>query len=145
VLFVGTFDYAMDERGRVPIPPRYRDAFRAGMVLSQGSPDRCVRLYTEAAFDAMAEKLLSQPLLRQNSRDANRLFFSTTERVQMDAQNRILVPNHLREYASLSGKIMLIGVGGHMEIWSPDSHRQELSRLEQAAGPTLESLEDAAR
>ena len=47
----------MDERGRLPLPPRYRDAFRDGIVLSQGSPDSCLRVYTEAAFDGAGVRI----------------------------------------------------------------------------------------
>ena len=41
--FLGRYEYAMDGRGRMPVPPRFRDAFAVGAVLTQG-PDPCLRL-----------------------------------------------------------------------------------------------------
>ena len=43
--FRGSYDYAIDDRGRVPLPPRYRDAFREGVILVQGR-EGCVAVYT---------------------------------------------------------------------------------------------------
>ena len=68
MLFLGTFDYAMDERGRVPLPPRYREAFRTGIVLSQGSPDRCIFLHTMEAFERHARDVTARPALHRSGR-----------------------------------------------------------------------------
>ena len=99
MLFLGTFDYAMDERGRLPLPPRYRDAFRDGIVLSQGSPDKCLRVYTEAAFTTLASEYTAETALHQRGRDLRAVFFSRSVHAELDKQNRVLIPPHLREYA----------------------------------------------
>src|SRR4029078_10857629 len=108
----------MDERGRVPLPPRYRDAFRDGVVLSQGSPDKCLRLYTQAAFDKQAENLTQESPLRRRGKNVRKAFFSRSHEAELDKQNRILIPGGLRAYAELSGTVLVIGTGGGLEIWS---------------------------
>lgn len=141
MLFLGTFDYAMDERGRVPIPPRYRDAFRDGMVLSQGSPDVCVRIYTRAAFESQASTLTAESPLHRKGREARRAFFARTHETELDRQHRILVPGWLREYAGLSGKVLLIGAGECLEIWSQENLDTEMQRVDETLEFTLESLD----
>jgi MraZ protein len=141
VLFLGTFDYAMDERGRVPLPPKFRDAFRAGVVLSQGSPDRCVRVYTADAFEAQASQFLAVPSFRSKGRDLRRMFSRTWE-TQLDAQNRVLIPGSLRSFAGLDSKVMVVGAGEWLEVWSPGAYEADMERIEATLEITLESIEE---
>ena len=145
MLFLGAFEYAMDERGRVPIPPRYRDAFRDGIVLSQASPDRCLRLYTTAAFEQQAAQYTAESSLSRNGRDLRRAFFSRCMDLELDKQNRVLIPAHMREFAALSGKVLLIGSGEWFELWAPDAYATEMTRVDQDLPDTLESAKASVR
>jgi MraZ protein len=126
----------------VPLPPRYRDAFRAGVVLSQGSPDRCIRLYTRPAFEAQSERVTAVPAMLGRGRDLRRMFFSRTFDAQLDAQNRVLVPAWMREYAGLSGKVLLVGAGEWIELWSPEAYEADIARIAETFEATLESIEE---
>ena len=139
--FLGTFDYAMDERGRVPLPPRYRDAFRDGIVLSQGSPDRCLRLFTPAAFERQATEFTAESPMRRKGRDLRRVLFSRTLEAELDKQNRVLIPGGLREYAGLSGKVLVVGAGDWLEVWAPDAYAAEMERVDSQLEITLESVD----
>jgi MraZ protein len=145
VLFLGTFDYAMDERGRLPLPPRYRDAFRDGIVLSQGSPDRCLRVYTEEAFAALASEYTAETALHQRGRDLRAVFFSRSVHAELDKQNRILIPAQLREFAGLSAKVLVVGAGEYLEIWSPPTYESEMARVDSQLATLLESVESRER
>ena len=59
MLFLGKHDYSMDERGRVPMPPRFREALMQGIILTQGTPDRCIRAYPQDAFEEQAALYMS--------------------------------------------------------------------------------------
>jgi MraZ protein len=145
VYFLGTFDYAMDERGRVPLPPRYRDAFREGIVLSQGSPDRCLRVYTQTSFTAQATEFTSESAMHRKGRDLRKALFSRSHEAELDKQNRVLIPAALREYAGLSGKVLVIGAGEWLEIWSPEAYAGEMARVDAELESTLESIETRER
>jgi MraZ protein len=138
--FLGTSEYAMDERGRVPLPPKYRDAFREGIVLSQGSPDPCLRVYTQSSFDAQAREWTAMSAMRRKGRDLRKLFSRSYE-VELDKQNRILIPAPLRSYAGLEGKVLVIGAGECLEIWAPDAYAREMARVDADLETTLESIE----
>ena len=145
MLLLGTFDYAMDERGRLPLPPPYRDDFRGGLVLSQGSPDRCLRLYTEAAFTTLASEYTSETALHRRGRDLRAVFFSRSVHAELDKQNRILIPGPLREYAGLSAKVLVVGAGEYLEIWSPASYESQMARVDAQLATLLESVEPRDR
>jgi len=138
--FLGTSEYAMDERGRVPLPPRYRDAFREGIVLSQGSPDPCLRVYTQSSFEDQAREWTATSAMRRKGRDLRKLFSRSFE-VELDKQNRILIPAPLRSYAGLEGKVLVIGAGECLEIWDPDAYAREMLRVDADLETTLETIE----
>ena len=143
--FLGTFDYAMDERGRVPLPPRYRDAFREGIVLSQGSPDKCVRVSTLTAFTEQAHEYTLERPIHRRGRTMRRALFPRTHDAELDKQNRVLVPAPLREWAALTGKVLVVGAGEYLEIWSPEAYEEEMARVDAQLESTLESIETRER
>lgn len=142
MLFLGTFDYAMDERGRVPIPPRYRDAFRDGVVLGQGSPDPCVRIYTPEAWDAHSAQYLQQSAMRRRGRVLRRALFASAHPATLDAQHRLLIPAPLRAYAGLDTKVLVVGAGEFLELWAQDRYEREMAEIEATLESTLESIEE---
>ena len=140
--FLGTFDYAMDERGRVPLPPRHRDVFRTGIVLSQGSPDLCISVYTLDAFEAESTRVTATSTMLAKGRDLRRMFFSKTHDTQLDPQNRVLIPAWMRDYAGLSGKVVVVGAGEWLEVWSPETYEKDIERIAGSLQATMESIEE---
>lgn len=139
--FLGRYDYAMDARGRVPVPPRYRDVFTRGAVLSQG-PDSCLRLFTAESFDEQATLYTSQPATERAGRMTRRAFFAQSFSVELDRQGRILVPAPLRAYAALEGNVVVVGAGEWLEIWSPerlDAEMAAVGRQEESAAGSMEA------
>jgi MraZ protein len=145
VFFLGHFEYSMDERGRVPLPPKHREAYRAGIVLGQGSPDRCIRVYTQDAFDTQSAQITDVSSWLEEGRDLRRMFFSRTFDTQLDPQNRVLVPGWMREYAGLSNKVLLVGAGEWMELWAPEAYETDIERIGGSLRSTLVALSERQR
>jgi MraZ protein len=108
-------------------------------VLSQGSPDQCLRIYTQEAFEVQAAQTIAQPSLRRSGRDLRKSLFSRSLEAELDKQNRILIPGHMREYAGLSGKVLVIGAGEWLEVWAPNAYEAEMARVDADLESTLES------
>jgi MraZ protein len=118
--FRGTFDYTLDGRYRLPLPPRYRDLFTEGAVLVSGV-EPCVLVYTQDGFEDAERKARAIPEETDSGRDALRDFFSNAFDADRDAQGRILIPEKLRAHAGLEKTVSLVGVGDFMEIWDRDA------------------------
>jgi MraZ protein len=127
MLFLGSYEYSMDERGRVPIPPRFRDFFVTGIILTQGAPDRCIRAYPASNFEEQARLYMAEPVTKKAGRVMRRQFFSGAYAAELDRQGRVLIPQPLRGYAALDGQVMLVGVGEGIEIWSASAFREALA------------------
>jgi len=143
MVFRGTFEYAIDGRGRLPIPVRYRDAFADGVILVQGL-EGCVEVYTPSGYDAWASFLTKEKPNRQRGRRLRRRFFGGSMDAELDRQGRLLVPPLLRQHAGLSGTVLMIGRDECLEIWSPDRWEAEHALADEAYETALESLEERA-
>ncbi len=131
----------MDGRGRVPVPPRYRDLLARGAVLSQGSPDTCLRLYTAESFEQQAALYTNEPPTRKAGRITRHAFFTRSFAVELDRQGRILVPGPLRAFAGLDGNVVVVGAGEWLEIWNPERFEAEMAVVDDELESTLESVE----
>ena len=122
MLFLGKNDYSMDERGRVPMPPRYREALMQGLILTQATPDRCIRVYPADVFEQQAALYMESPVTTRAGRVSRRAFFSGAFPAELDKQGRVLIPAALREWANLDAQgqasVAIVGAGEGIEIWN---------------------------
>ncbi|MCK9495103.1 MAG: cell division/cell wall cluster transcriptional repressor MraZ [Dehalococcoidia bacterium] len=134
MFFFGTFEHAIDERGRVAIPARYRRAFVDGGVLRVG-PEGAVEMYTNGTFEAEVQRRLGAEDGNRSpeARRTRRAFLPEAYAVDLDKQGRILVPPQIRDRSNLGGKVLIIGCGDYLELWHPDDWAGEQAALERAA------------
>ncbi len=123
MLLTGTFTRSIDEKLRVAIPKRLRDALggpaSGGLYVAPGT-DGSLTIYAEGALERLAERLAQASPTQQEVRDFTRLFYARTQRVELDRQGRVRVPADLAELAQLSKEVVLIGVQDHLEIWAAE-------------------------
>ncbi len=142
MLLTGTFPRTIDEKHRLAIPKRLRDAMRlvsstddeetsAGAIFVAPGTDGSLALYTEEAFSRLAEQLAASPPTGQDVRAFSRLFYAQAERVELDRQGRIRIPPELVKLAALDKDVVLVGVRDHLELW--DKARWEAYLIQQSA------------
>ena len=133
--FFGSFEHAVDERGRVAVPARYRHALAGGGVL-RGSADGCVELYTQEGFEAEVRTRLGDHASTRDlaGRRERRGFLPGAFMVELDRQGRVLLPAPLREAAELEGRAIVVGCGDYVELWSPDRWELEAGASTMADG-----------
>lgn len=120
VLFTGEFRRNLDDKHRVAIPKGVRSLFESdGTKACYVAPgtDGSLAIYTEESFTQLAERLSHAKPTGQDTRAFSRLFYARAERVEVDSQGRIRIPNELSKFAGLSKAVVLIGVRDHLEIW----------------------------
>jgi len=133
VLLSGEFDHALDPKGRVTLPARYRDYFRGGVVLVR-FPDRepCISVFHPDSWEGFDEKYLESQNFFDSSADrwSTRRIYKNQDFVEPDAQGRILLPAKRINELGLNGKVKIIGVRTHLEIWDPETLTAEEVKTE---------------
>ena len=138
-MFLGEYEYRLDQKGRVAIPPKSRGDFQDGIVVTRGY-DNCIVAYTAATWGRLAEEYASLSGTDQGARRLNRLVFSSAFRLNLDRMGRIGLPTPLRDYAQIDEEVVVAGVGRHLEIWSKDLWQQERELMEGQAAEIAQGL-----
>ena len=107
----------MDEKGRLAIPVKFRVEFKSGAVVTKGL-DNCLFLFTKKAWNELADKLSKLPISQSKSRAFARMMLAGAMDVKLDKQGRIMLPDYLRKYGTLSKKNVIAGVFNRLEIWN---------------------------
>ncbi len=139
-MFLGEFEYKIDEKGRVPIPPKFRRELKEGVVLTRGV-DKCIVAYTPAEWRKMAATLTTGSVTRSKFRRLNRAIFATAFSLNIDGQGRIALPISLRQYAEIKDEVVVAGVNTCLELWDKEQWETEKSISHEQAWQIIESLE----
>jgi MraZ protein len=141
-MFIGEFEYRVDEKGRVPIPPKFRteELKKEGVVLCPGM-EKCITIYPLSEWKKLAESLTSGPVIPSKLRKLNRAIFATAFNIEIDTQGRIIVPIQLRNYAAITDEVVMTGANTYLELWSKEQWAAEKSSSQEEAWQIIESLE----
>ena len=137
-LFKGEHHYSLDEKGRIVLPPKFRQALGSKVVVTRGL-DECVAVYAPAEW-ARNERKLRQ--LAVNRRDFVRFVFASAEEVELDRQGRMTIPAHLRQYAKIDREAVVVGVGSRLEIWSLENWQKYIAKVQAEAASIASELRD---
>jgi MraZ protein len=138
----GEFRHALDDRGRVAIPARFRTRLGQGATLARWL-DGCLAIFPGDAWDELAAKLQALPTTNAAARQFGRFMSSGAVDVELDKQGRVLVPSYLREYAGLeAGEVVVVGALNRLEIWAPSAWQPYRSKIEDEPEVLAEHLAD---
>ncbi len=140
-MFYGEFDYKIDDKGRVPIPPKFRDALKDGVVLTPGQ-DGCITAYPPREWNAIASKYASPGLSKAKMRRLSRALFATAFSTRVDNQGRIAIPAPLRAHAGIGDDAVVAGTNNSFEIWDAARWESEKSISQEEAWQIIETLEN---
>ena len=125
-MFLGTYEHAIDPKGRLFIPAKLREAGAPSpsFVLTRGL-EECLYLYERKKFDEVISKLASlQVKNQQDGRAFKRMLLAGAQEVAHDEMGRILLSRPLIDYAGLKKDISILGVGERIELWSTEKWRR---------------------
>lgn len=140
-MFYGEFDYKLDDKGRVTVPPRFRNALKDGVVLSPG-PEKCLTVYSPTEWKKLSDQLTGSGISRAKMRKLNRAIFSRAFPTKIDNQGRIAIPAPLREYAAINEDVVVTGVNNVLEIWDKSLWEDEKVEDQEQAWQIIETLEN---
>mgnify|MGYP006271252557 CR=1 FL=1 len=128
----GEFQYAVDDKGRVIVPPAFREFVDDGMVVTRGM-EGCLYVFPLAAWRRIEARLEELPLTDDDARAFVRFFYSGAAKAKLDGAGRITLPTTLRSFAEVdagSGPVIVAGAPNRLEIWNEDRWQAALSAVQ---------------
>ena len=140
-MFFGEYPYKVDEKGRVPLPPKFRQQMKEGVILARGT-EKCITVYPLAEWKRLADSLAARAVTPANLRKLNRAIFGTAFSSSFDGQGRIVLPHPLRSYADIGDgdAVVVVGTNNRVELWKEELWNIEKASDEEQASQIIESF-----
>lgn len=113
---VDYFERKLDDKRRLTIPAELRAEFASGVILSRGFK-RYLHLYPKAVWDQQMEPELQGNILDERTADLNIQFRTgKTEAVLDEKQGRIVIEQHLLDYAGIDRDVIAVRAGRYWRL-----------------------------
>ncbi len=114
------------------VPAGHREALHVqaeGRLVITAHPHRCLLLYPRPHWESIRQRVMSYSSLERQTSMLQRLLVGHAKDVDIDASGRLLIAPELRRFASLDKQVMLVGQGGHFEIWAMDAWEKQVEQI----------------
>ena len=138
-MFFGEYSYKVDEKGRVPLPPKFRRELREGVILTKGI-EKCIVVYSIAEWKRLSDSLSAKAITPAGLRRLNRAIFGSAFGTSFDGQGRMTLPFALRGYAEIGDTAIVVGANTCVELWSECQWEAEKQSAEEQASKIIESF-----
>ncbi len=138
-MFIGEYQHSTDEKGRLAIPAKFRATLGERAVITRGL-DHCLFLFSGADWEELAKKLAALPITDTNARAFGRLMLAGAMEAPLDKQGRILLPDYLRMYASITKQTVIAGLYSRIEIWNDEAWKKYKRETESQSNEIAERL-----
>ncbi len=138
-MLIGEYKHTLDPKKRLSLPSKWRKELGKSLVITRGL-DNCLFVYPLIEWQKITEKIGQLPLGQADTRSFNRFFLSGAVEVEVDSVGRILVPDFLKDFATLGTGVVLAGIYNRIEIWDEEKWTEYKSKIELQADSLAEKL-----
>ena len=134
-MFRGVSHISMDAKGRLALPAKHRERLLAEcggqLVATIDTQSPCLLIYPLPTWETLEQEIQDLPAMKPAVRRFQRLLIGYASDLEFDASGRVVLPQSLREYASLEKKLVLVGQGKKMELWDEAAWCAERDKLQE--------------
>lgn len=123
-MLYGEYKHTVDKKGRISIPSKLRDDLGDSFIISKGiEGNPCLCIYSNEEWQALDEKIRQLPTMKSSK--AKRFLYSGANKLECDANGRVVIPPLLRDYAGIEATATILGMSTHIEIWNTEAWEAE--------------------
>jgi MraZ protein len=138
-MLIGEYTHSIDDKNRISLPVKFREKMGKKVVVTYGL-DRCLFVFTPAEWNKVSQRLSDSSLGQSDNRSFSRFMFGGATEAEVDSIGRILVPDFLKNWGNLKGKVSVVGVQSRVEIWNEKAWAAYKKGVEGKAGALAEKL-----
>ncbi|GHU38501.1 transcriptional regulator MraZ [Spirochaetia bacterium] len=138
----GGYNNTLDDKGRITFPAALHRAFSGDLVIVTRGAEKCLWVFPPESWKVFSEKYEKVSAEYRNARILKRHYLGWAVEAEIDKSSRLSIPQELREYAGLTRKCTVMGVGDRIEIWDEDMYREVNEESE--GGSIIELTEEFA-
>lgn len=139
-MFLGEYIHIFDSKNRISLPSKFRKDLGRVVVVTRGL-DHCLYVYSRKAWEKEARTYASEVNGSAARRGLARLFLAGSSEAEVDRSGRVLIPEHLKSFASIREKAVIAGVADRVEIWEEHAWKKYTAEIERNANAFAEKVD----
>ncbi len=122
-MYSGRYDHAIDNKGRVSIPVRFREELqknghdRLFITNNIVNSERCLEVFPPDDWWRLVAKVRQKPAFDRNVQLFQLFYVGGAHEVEVDRQGRVLIPPKLRQFAHLDKDVTFSATSDHFQLW----------------------------
>ena len=139
-MFLGEYLHTFDSKNRISVPSRFRKDLGRVVVVTRGL-DHCLYVYAKKTWEKEARVYALSAHGSAAKRGLARLFLAGSFEAEVDRGGRVLIPEHLKAFASIKEKAVIAGVADRVEIWEEKAWKKYTADIERDAETFAEKVD----
>jgi MraZ protein len=140
IMFLGEYFHTFDTKNRISVPSKFRKDLGRVVVVTRGL-DHCLYVYSRKEWESEARTYAAEVNGSAARRGLARLFLAGSSEADVDSSGRVLIPEHLKSFASIKEKAVIAGVADRVEIWEESAWKKYTSDIERDADTFAEKVD----
>ncbi len=140
-MLIGEFKHTLDDKKRISLPSKFRKEVGRKVVVTRGL-DGCLFMYPIKEWQEISKKIGELGMGQADRRGFNRFMLAGASEIDVDSVGRILIPEHLRQFAKVTSKVIFAGVYNRIEVWNEESWESYKEKVVKGADDMAEKLGD---
>lgn len=141
IMLIGEYTHTIDDKKRISLPSKFRKELGKKVIITRGL-DGCLFLYSIKEWEKISARVADMGMANSESRGFNRFLLGSAAEVEVDGSGRILIPDHAKDFAHITGKVVFAGVYSRIEMWDETRWNRYKKQIDKDAEKMAEKLGD---
>jgi MraZ protein len=140
-MLIGQYDARISEKHQVALPKKFRQVLGEKLIITKGF-EKCLIIVSEENWKTLLEGTEGKPFTNKNSRELQRFLLGNAVDIELDAKGRFVIPEFLRNHATLKTEIIFAGIQKFVEIWDNATWTEHQKSLSETITSIAQKLSD---
>lgn len=126
-MLIGEYQHTLDVKGRIFIPAKLREDLGKSFIVTKNM-EKCLSIYSLSEWTIFENNIQKMPY--KEARLLIKFYHGSAAELEPDKQGRVVIPQHLREYAGLEKEVSIVGALDHVELWDKEMHDKDVETID---------------
>ena len=138
-MLLGQYEGKVGEKSRIALPKKLREIIGEKLIITLGYENSLI-LVSEAGWKALLEGTEGRPFIEKPAREIQRYLLGGATNISIDSKGRFIIPDYLRRFAKIKGKVVFLGLSRYVELWDMELWEEYRQNLEKNIDKISEKL-----
>ena len=129
-MLLGQYEGIVGEKSRIALPKKLREIIGSKLIITLGYENSLI-IVSEAGWKALLEGTEGRPFIQKPARETQRYLLGGATFIELDIKGRFVIPDYLRRFAKIKGKVIFLGLSRYVELWDKglwETYRLDLEK-----------------